>query len=81
MEWIEVLNIIDDEMNTIIEKNVPLFLSDKPKPLGTPPIDNDEVDEKVTSDDNKRNICVILKFTISLLDNAVNKEIYSSVEV
>jgi hypothetical protein len=66
-------------MSDIISKNGQLFLSDKT--LMTDVDTSIETEEKATAEVTKRDLCVYLKFTITLLDNAVNKEIYNSVEV
>lgn len=86
VEWIEVFNIIDEGMGDIISKHSHLFLAEKPPDsdsVDSVKTKNDETSKKETNDykGTKRELCVYLKFTISLLDNAVNKEVYNSVEV
>jgi hypothetical protein len=79
VEWIEVLNIIDEHMTAVISQNEDLFLPDKPP--ASESSDPTGSQDAATAENIKRDLCVCLKFTIMLLDNAVNKEIYNSVEV
>ena len=73
------MNILDENMNDVISKNGQLFLSDKPPTRSVDTLE--ELKETCTSEETKRDLCAYLKFTITLLNNAVNKEIYNSVEV
>ena len=81
MEWTEVFNVIDESMSRIISKNLSLFLPEKPTATGVEMEEDNDMSYNEATPPVKESICILLRFTVSMLDNAINKELYNSVEV